>query len=70
MINKRQRRGGRRAHLKAALLKVYPKEGELIEAMITEIADNIGYDDDDFNVLYGGRRRRRVTKRRVTRRRG
>ena len=75
---------GRRAHLKAALLKEYPKEGELIEAMITEIADNIGYEDDDFNVLYGGRRRRRgrgvtrrrgrggrrVTRRRVTRRRG
>jgi surface protein len=59
---------GRRAHLKAALLKEYPKEGELIEAMITEIADNIGYDDDDFNVLYGGRRRRRKG-RRVTRRR-
>jgi len=57
---------GRRAHLKAALLKEYPKEEALIEAMITEIADNIGYDDDDFNVLYGGRRRRR----RVTRRRG
>jgi len=69
---------GRRAHLKAVLLREYPKEGELIEAMITEIADNIGYDDDDFNVLYGGRRRRGrgVTRRRgrggrrVTRRRG
>jgi surface protein len=59
---------GRRAHLKAELLRAYPKEGELIEAMITEIADNIGYDDDDFNVLYGGRRRRRKG-RRVTRRR-
>ena len=57
---------GRRVHLKAALLKVYPKEGELIEAMITEIADNIGYDDDDFNVLYGGRRRRRASRGRGT----
>jgi len=57
---------GRRDHLKRTLLRMYPREEELIEAMITEIADNIGYENDDFNVQYGGRRRRR----RVTRRRG
>jgi len=57
---------GRRDHLKRTLLRMYPREEALIEAMITEIADNIGYENDDFNVLYGGRRRRR----RVTRRRG
>jgi len=57
---------GRRAKLKAELLRAYPREEELIEAKISEIADNIGYDDDDFNVLYGGRRRRRVSRGRGT----
>jgi len=57
---------GRRAHLKAELLRAYPREEELIEAKISEIADNIGYDDDDFKVLYGGRRRQRRVSRGTT----
>jgi len=57
---------GRRAHLKADLLNAYPRE----EALIEEIMQGLEFENDDFNVLYGGRRRRRlVTKRRVTRRR-
>jgi surface protein len=54
---------GRRAHLKAELLRAYPREEELIETKISEIADNIGYKNDDFDVQYGGRRRRRTTRR-------
>ena len=50
-----KRTQNRRQNLKNYLLGKFPDEGELIEAKITEIADNIGYEDDYF--AYGGRRR-------------
>jgi surface protein len=42
----------KKADLKRYLLDNFPDSGELINAKIAEIADNIGYDDDDF--MYGG----------------
>jgi hypothetical protein len=46
---------GRRAHLKTYLLRSYPEH----EALIEEKMQGLEYDDDDFKVLYGGRRRQR-----------
>ena len=46
----------KKASLKNFLLEKFPEEGKLIDYKITEIADNIGYDDDDF--MYGGRKRK------------
>ena len=46
----------KKADLKRYLLEKLPDQGELIDAKIAEIADNIGYEDDDFS--YGGRRRK------------
>jgi hypothetical protein len=46
----------KRADLKRYLLEKFPENEELIDAKIIEIADNIGYDDDDF--MYGGLKRR------------
>ena len=45
----------KRADLKRYLMGKIPGQEALVDAKITEIADNIGYDDDDF--LYGGRRK-------------
>ena len=52
----------RRANLKEYLkMKLSGQSDEWIEGKIKDIADHIGYDDDDF--MYGGRRRpRRKTK--------
>jgi len=47
----------RRADLRKYLIKDFPDEGPLIDKEMIKIADNIGYDDDDFG--YGGRRKRR-----------
>ena len=52
----------RRANLKAYLLNKYPNEERWIEEKITEIADIVEYDDDNFNMTYGGRRRCRPTQ--------
>ena len=60
----------RKASLKAYLLGKLPSEETLIDQKIAEIADNIGYEDDDFEVLYGGRKRRRRATRKIVRRRG
>ena len=57
----------RRADLKRYLMSKFPEETTLIDAKIAEIADNIGYDDDDFDVRYGGRRKKRTIRRRVGR---
>jgi surface protein len=46
----------KRKNLKKYLLEFFPDEGDLIESKIKEIADNIGYDTDDFT--YGGRRKK------------
>ena len=54
----------KQADLKEYLLSKFPEETMLIDRKISEIADNIGYDDDDF--MYGGKRKR---KPRVTRKR-
>ena len=45
----------KRENLKAYLLEKFPTETVLIDENIAEIADNTGYDDDDFDVLYGGK---------------
>ena len=60
----------RKASLKAYLLGKLPSEETLVDQKIAEIADNIGYEDDDFEVLYGGRRRRRRATRKIGQRRG
>ena len=49
--------------LKKYLLEKFPGEESTIKANIAEIADNIGYEDDDFS--FGGRRKR--SRRRKTR---
>jgi hypothetical protein len=46
----------KRKNLKKYLLEFFPREENLIESKIKEIADNIGYDTDDFT--YGGRRKK------------
>jgi surface protein len=46
----------KKGSLRSYLLEKLPGEDEIIDAKITEIADNIGYDDDDF--MYGGRKRK------------
>uniref|UniRef100_A0A6C0ENJ1 Uncharacterized protein n=1 Tax=viral metagenome TaxID=1070528 RepID=A0A6C0ENJ1_9ZZZZ len=48
----------RQANLKSYLLRSYPEH----EALIEEKMQGLEYDDDDFKVLYGGRRRRRVKR--------
>jgi surface protein len=50
----------KRENLKNYLLEFFPDEGDLIESKIKEIADNIGYDTDDFT--YGGRRNNKNKK--------
>jgi hypothetical protein len=52
----------KRANLKAYLLEKFPNERELIDNKIAEIADNTGYDDDDFDVLYGGKKSKKTKK--------
>ena len=51
----------KKENLKTYLLGFFPDEGELIDAKISEFADTIGYDDDSF--MYGGKRKKRFTKR-------
>ena len=55
----------KRNNLRAFLLSKLPNEGTLIDAKIAEIADNYGYDEDDFDVLYGGKRRKTKKSRRT-----
>jgi len=57
----------KRQDLKRYLLEKFPDKIDLIEEKIKEIADNIGYEDDDFQ--YGGKKRfsRKVRKVRKTR---
>jgi hypothetical protein len=50
----------RKENLRTYLLGFFPDEGSLIEAKIIEIADNIGYENDDFT--YGGRRNNKQKK--------
>ena len=50
----------KKASLKNYLLNKFPNEGSLIDLKIAEIADNIGYDDDDF--MYGGRKRKNANR--------
>jgi Leucine-rich repeat (LRR) protein len=50
----------KRKNLKHFLLSKYPQERELIETLITQYADSIGYEEDSFT--YGGRRRFRKSK--------
>ena len=59
--NDEVRKNFRRGDLKRSLMERYPDNEELIDRKISIIADNIGYDDDDFT--YGGRRRRYSRKR-------
>jgi hypothetical protein len=65
-------RDDKRQNLKDYLLHKFPDEDKLIEDKISEIADNIGYDDDDF--MFGGRRRyasrklRKIHKKKKSRR--
>jgi surface protein len=51
----------KRKDLRKYLLGFLPEDGELIDSKIREIADIIGYDDDDFT--YGGKRKHRKTER-------
>jgi hypothetical protein len=46
----------RKENLRTYLLGFFPDEGVLIEEKIVEIADNIGYSNDDFT--YGGRKKK------------
>ncbi len=50
----------KKENLRNYLLELLPDSRELIDTKIVEIADNIGYEEDDF--LYGGRRRRKNRK--------
>ena len=50
----------KKENLKKYLLGFFPNENELIDSKISENADNIGYDDDDF--MYGGRKKKNKTK--------
>ena len=54
----------KKENLRNYLLERLPGSRELIDVKIVEIADNIGYEEDDF--LYGGRRRRRRKNRKTT----
>ena len=56
----------KKENLRNYLLERLPDSRELIDVKIVEIADNIGYEEDDF--LYGGRRstRRRRKNRKTT----
>ena len=55
----------KKENLRNYLLERLPGSRELIDAKIVEIADNIGYEEDDF--LYGGRRRSTRRRRRKNR---
>jgi hypothetical protein len=59
---------GRRANLRTYLLEKLPGQEALIDEKIENFANHIGYEDGDFNVSYGGRRRKTM-KRRTNRRR-
>ena len=52
----------KRDNLKEFLLSKFPGEVALIDAKIAEIADNIGYEEDDFDVMYGGKRKRKTRR--------
>ena len=49
----------KKENLKEYLLAKFPDQEQLIDSKIALIADNIGYDDDDF--MYGGRKSRKFT---------
>jgi hypothetical protein len=59
----------KKKNLKEFLLSKMPNETTLIDEKIAEIADNIGYDEDDF--MFGGRRKtsKRKTNKRKTNKR-
>jgi surface protein len=68
---------GRRANLRTYLLEKLPGQEALIDDTIENFSDHIGYEDDDFNVSFGGRRRinkrktkkaRKTMKRRISKR--
>lgn len=46
----------KKADLKAYLLELFPEEESLINMQIRDVADIIGYEEDDF--MYGGKRRK------------
>jgi len=54
----------KKENLRNYLLERLPGSRELIDDKILEIADNIGYEEDDF--VYGGRRSRRRKNRKTT----
>jgi surface protein len=56
----------KKADLKSYLMDKFPENGGLVNEKIAEIADNIGYDDDDF--MFGGKRRKTKKNRKKTNR--
>jgi surface protein len=56
--------GNRRNDLKNYLLNIHPEQGELIEEMIKNYADIIGYTDDVFT--YGGGKRKKQIVNKIT----
>ena len=52
----------RRANLKQYILTKLPSHEALIEKYIVKWADSIGYDDEYFDVSYGGRRRKTMKR--------
>jgi surface protein len=60
---------GRRANLRTYLLEKLPGQEALIDDTIENFSDHIGYEDDDFNVSFGGRRRKTKKARKTMKRR-
>jgi surface protein len=73
IADEEERKNVRRNNLKDFLKSFFsePENEALINEKIAEIADNIGYDDDDFDLQFGGGRRRirQHKKKRTTRKR-
>jgi hypothetical protein len=65
-------REGRIANLKQYLLEKLPHQEKLIDELIENFAEHIGYEDENFDVDFGGRRRktnkRKTNKRKTIRR--
>ena len=49
----------KKENLRKYLLAKFPDELVLINEKIIEIADNVGYDEDDFDIRYGGKTKKR-----------
>jgi surface protein len=60
---------GRRANLRQYLLEKLPGQEALIDDTIENFADHIGYEDDAFDVSFGGRRRKTMKRRKKMKRR-